>query len=63
MEKTRRHAFTKSITVQERDCEDFVLVPVKFLHSLRDEIDGLRAQLRLPPRQWTSVPAPEVDAP
>lgn len=49
-----------SITVQARDCEEFVLVPRRFLKSLREEIDGLRAQLGLPARQWE--PAPAADA-
>jgi hypothetical protein len=50
MKKTPRESFMDSITV--RDVEDFVLVPVAFLKSLRDEVDGLRAQLGLPARSW-----------
>ena len=52
MKKSSRQAFTESITVQERDCADFVLVPVKFLNALREEIDGMRVQLGLSRRQW-----------
>lgn len=59
MRKTDREKFTETITVQERDCEDCVVVPVRFLKSLRDEIDGLRAQLGLSPRLWES---PKTDA-
>lgn len=59
-EKTRRQEFTKSITVQESECEDFLLVPVSFLKSMRKEIDGLRAQLGLSPRQWEPAPADDA---
>jgi len=59
----RERDYVKSITVQPGDCEDFMLVPVRFLTSLREEIDGLRQQLGLPARQWEPRALLGPDAP
>lgn len=57
MSKPRKPS--KTFTVQPGDCEDFVLAPVSLINSLRNEIDGLRAQLGLPARVWTAETAAE----
>lgn len=58
---TDRESFMKSITVQPNETEEFALVPVRLLQSLREEIDDLRTQLGLPERQWEQASADTVD--
>lgn len=60
MRRTQREVSKGALTVQASECEDFVLVPVSLLKSLRAEIDELRDSLGLPKRLWETPLA--VDA-
>jgi hypothetical protein len=54
----RKKSLVRDITVQPNECEEFILISVRLLTSLKTEIDALRAQCGLPSRVWE---APKAD--